>query len=286
MTRFLILDVFTDAPFGGNPLAVIPDATGLSEEILQRIAREFNFSESTFVYPPEDPAHTARVRIFTPTTELPFAGHPTVGTALALAGLGHGPEMVLELGVGPIPVTARDGRAEFTTRVPLTRGAQPVAGELAECLSLAPEAIRTDRHGPEMAGVGLTFCLVELADKAGLGAATPDLAAFRRAADTYSDRPNFGVFCYARNGNDIFARMFAPTGGIPEDPATGSASAALTAFLATLEGQDISLAITQGVEMGRPSRIDTSAMVENGEVTATTVAGNAVQVAEGTLTLP
>ena len=286
MTRFLILDVFTDTAFGGNPLAVIPDAMGLPEASLQRIAREFNFSESTFVYPPEDPAHTARVRIFTPTTELPFAGHPTIGTALALAGTGHGPEMVLELGVGPIPVTAADGRAEFTTRVPLSRGARPGADELARCLSLPTGKIRTELHGPEMAGVGLTFCLVELADTDALACATPDLNAFRRAADAYSDRPNFGVFCYTRDGNRIAARMFAPTGGIPEDPATGSASAALTAYLATLEGRDIALEITQGVEMGRPSRIDTSAKVAEGRVTATTVAGAAVQVAEGTLTLP
>ncbi len=125
MTDFLILDVFTDAPFTGNPLAVIPDATGLSEDSLQRIAREFNFSESTFVYPPEDPAHTARVRIFAPATELPFAGHPTIGTAIALAAAGHGPDMVLELGVGPIPVSVRDGKAQFTTPVPLFRGVRP-----------------------------------------------------------------------------------------------------------------------------------------------------------------
>jgi len=285
MTDFLILDVFTDAPFTGNPLAVIPDATGLSEDSLQRIAREFNFSESTFVYPPEDPAHTARVRIFAPATELPFAGHPTIGTAIALAAAGHGPDMVLELGVGPIPVSVRDGKAQFTTPVPLFRGVRPGIDELAACLGLAPDDIQTATHAPQMAGVGLTFCMVELVDMDALSRITPDLSAFRKAADTYDDRPNFSVYCYVRAGDRISARMFAPTGGIPEDPATGSAAAGLTAYLATLEGRDIALTIIQGVEMGRRSMIETTAALENGIVTATTVAGRARQVAKGVLTL-
>ncbi|MEL6645080.1 MAG: PhzF family phenazine biosynthesis protein [Pseudomonadota bacterium] len=285
MTDYLVYDVFTDTPFGGNPLAVIPDARGLDGALMQKITREFNFSESTFVLPPEDPAHTAKVRIFTPSAELPFAGHPTIGTGIALAEMGHGPDMVLELGVGPIPVTAQNGSARFVTKTPLTKGDRPTPGEIADCLGLTADAIRTDRHAPQMASVGLSFCLAELADTAALSGAVTSLAAFRQAADQYSDRANFGLFCYVRDGNTINARMFAPTGGIPEDPATGSASAALTAYLADLDAMSLALDITQGVDMGRPSRISTQATYEDGKVQSVAVSGQARRVMEGRLTL-
>ncbi len=285
MTRFLILDVFTDAPFGGNPLAVIPDAAGVPEDRLQKIAREFNFSETAFVYPPKDPAHTARVRIFTPMSEVPFAGHPTIGTAVALAELGGPAEMVLELGVGPIHAAAEGGSARFTTTVPLTRGANPAPGIVARCLTLPDDAIRTDRHAPQIAGVGLEFCLAELASPDALAACVPDTSAFRDAHASYPVTPDFAVMAYCRDGDDVRVRMFAPLDNIPEDPATGSAAAALTAYLAELEGTPLSLDITQGIEMGRPSRIRTSAAYDGGSVTAVTVAGSAVLVAEGRLTL-
>lgn len=285
MTDYLVYDVFTDTPFGGNPLAVIPDASELDGALMQKITREFNFSESTFVLPPEDPAHTARVRIFTPSAELPFAGHPTIGTGIALADLGRGPDMVLELGVGPIPVTARDGSARFVTKTPLSKGAMPTPGEIADCLGLSEADIRTDRHGPQMASVGLTFCLAELADTTALSSAVTSLAAFQRAADRYADRLNFGLFCYVRDGSSISARMFAPTGGIPEDPATGSASAALTAYLADLDAAPLALDIVQGVDMGRPSRILTEATYSDGEVRSVSVSGQARRVMEGRLTL-
>ncbi|MEO0702693.1 MAG: PhzF family phenazine biosynthesis protein [Pseudomonadota bacterium] len=285
MTDYLVYDVFTDTPFGGNPLAVIPDARGLDTALMQNITREFNFSETTFVLPPDDPAHTAKVRIFTPSAELPFAGHPTIGTGIALADMGQGPDMVFELGVGPIPVTAKDGAARFVTNTPLTKGAQPTTSEIADCLGLAPAAIRTDRHPPQMAGVGLTFCLTELTDTATLSRAVTSLAAFQHAADRYADRPNFGLFAYVRDGTRIHARMFAPTGGIPEDPATGSASAALTAYLADLDTAPIALDIAQGVDMGRPSRIVTKAAYADGAVTRVTVSGQARRVMEGRLTV-
>ena len=285
MTQFLILDVFTEAPFGGNQLGVVPDATGLPEDRLQKIAREFNFSETTFVFPPEDPAHTARVRIFTPMSEVPFAGHPTVGTAVALAGLGHGPEMVLELGVGPIPVTVTGNRARFTTGVPLHRSGAPDPALVARCMGLEPSAIRRDRHGPEIAGVGLDFCLAELTSTEALAAAVPDTARFREAHAIHQVKPDFAILAYVRDGDHIRARMFAPLDGITEDPATGSAAAALAGYLATLEERALALTIDQGVEMGRPSRIEVSADWESGGLKSVTVAGSAVKVAEGRLTL-
>ena len=163
MTAYLVYDVFTDTVFGGNPLAIIPDATGLDEALLQKIAREFNYSETTFVYPPEDPAHWARMRIFTPTQEVPFAGHPTIGTAVALSELGAPGEMILELGVGAIPCRVTDGTAEFRTRRPLERLHAPDAAVVADCLGLAASEIRLDRVPPVMASVGMPFVFAELA---------------------------------------------------------------------------------------------------------------------------
>ena len=284
MTDYLVYDVFTDQAFGGNPLAVIPDARGLTEEQLQKIAREFNFSESTFVYPPEDPAHTAKVRIFTPTLELPFAGHPTVGTALALHDLGRGgDDIVLELDVGPIPVSVRDGEARFETSVPLTVEGAPTLEEIAACIGQSADAIRTDRHAPVLAGVGLPFVLVEIGSEAAFEAAIGDASAFRAAAGDAADR--MGVMIYMRHGSDIRARMFAPMGGIPEDPATGSACAALVAYLGQLDGVSQQFDIVQGVEMGRPSKITAEVVVENKEPKTVAIAGRAVKTMEGKLTI-
>ena len=284
MTDYLVYDVFTDEAFGGNPLAVIPDARGLAENQLQQIAREFNFSESTFVYPPEDPAHTAKVRIFTPTLELPFAGHPTVGTALALHDLGRGgKDMVLELGVGPIPVTVREGKARFETRVPLTLEDAPALEHVAACISQPASAIRTDRHAPVLAGVGLPFILAEIGPETALETAIGDASAFRSVAGEDADR--LGVMIYMRDGQKIRARMFAPMGGIPEDPATGSACAALAAYLGHLDGVSQRCDIVQGVEMGRPSEITAEVVVENGKPQMVAISGRAVKTMEGRLTL-
>ncbi len=283
MTDFLVYDVFTDAAFGGNPLAVIPDASGLAEPELQKIAREFNFSETAFVLAPDDAAHDAKVRIFTPTQELAFAGHPTVGTALALAGLGRvGTETVLELGVGPIPVKVAGTRAEFATRVPLKTGPAAETDALAACLGLPVSAIRADRYAPVKAGLGTDFTLVELTDRAALDRAGPVIDAFRQAA---TDPVRLSILAYVRDGDRIEARMFAPLGGILEDPATGSAAAALAAYLGRLDGVSQSFAISQGVKMGRPSRIDAGVTVENGQPVEVTIAGHAVKVMEGRLTL-
>ncbi len=285
MTDYLVYDVFTATAFGGNPLAVFPDASTLPDDLLQKIAREFNFSETAFVYPPDDLAHTARVRIFTPTTEVPFAGHPLIGTALALHDLGRGDDMVLELGVGPIPCIVRKGLARFTTTAPLTIDAHPGLAEVAACAGLLPGQIRTDRHLPIQAGVGLTFVMVELTDTAALSSAHPVTEAFRTAAALWPAGMDFATFLYVRDGAQVHARMFAPLDNIPEDPATGSACAALGAFLSQLEGQSLTLLINQGADMGRLSHIQVETELSDGLCAAIHVSGRAVRMMEGRLTL-
>ncbi|MEM7719528.1 MAG: PhzF family phenazine biosynthesis protein [Pseudomonadota bacterium] len=283
MVPTLVYDVFTDTPFAGNPLAVVPDATALDPALFLKVAREFNYSETTFVLPPDDPAHDAKVRIFTPTRELAFAGHPTIGTSLALHQLGRvGDTMVLELGVGPIPVTIDGTHAEFSTRVPLETepAASPTA--LAACLGLEAAALRTDRHAPIEAGLGTPFTLVELRDRASLDAASPNIDGFRAAA---TDPGRLAILAYVRSGTSIEARMFAPLGGILEDPATGSAAAALAAYLGELDGVSTRLDISQGVKMGRPSTITAGVTVKGGKSVEVTIAGSAVKVMEGALTL-
>ncbi len=284
MTDFLVYDVFTDSAFGGNPLAIIPDASGLTDEQLLPITREFNFSETTFVYPPENPGSTAKVRIFTPGTELSFAGHPTVGTAVALSDLGRaGPDMILDLGVGPIPVSVSGNRARFTTRVPLAIASAPSNAALAKCIGLPEDTIRTDRHAPITAGLGTEFTLIELTDNSAIANAAPRADAFHDAAGIDADR--LALFIYSRDGNNIHARMFQPLGGIPEDPATGSAAAALAAFLGQLDNQSATFDITQGVEMGRPSKITAEVVVENAKPVAVSIEGQAVRTMQGTLTI-
>ena len=286
MTDFVVYDVFTDSAFGGNPLAVIPDARGLEEDSLQKVAREFNFSESTFVFPPADPAHDARVRIFTPTREIPFAGHPTVGTACALNDLCRvGADMVLELGVGPIPVTVANGRTRFVTEVPLETWAGPSVEIAAAAAGLDADAIRIDRHAPVIAGVGIPFALAELTGMDALEAATGVTDAFRAFEPMWPVDGHFDLLIYVREGDAIRARMFAPLDGIPEDPATGSAAAALAAFLGRLDGRSARFDVRQGVEMGRPSRIEAKVTVEDGRPVSVAVAGGAVKVMEGRLTL-
>ena len=283
MTDYLIYDVFTDRRFGGNPLAVFPDATGLADCDLQKIAAEFNLSETTFVYPPEAPGCDRKVRIFTPKSELAFAGHPTIGTAIALNQLGlAGEAMVLELGVGPIAVTVSGNHARFVTRVPLDTGPAPDIAALAPCAGLEAGAIRTDRHAPVSAGLGTEFVLAELTDTDALARAFPDTDAFRKAAPGDAAL-RLSLMLYVRDGTRIEARMFAPLSGIPEDPATGSAAAALAAYLGGLDGASQRFEISQGVAMGRPSRIDAEVTVENGTPVEVAIAGQAVRVMEGRL---
>ena len=281
MTAYRVYDVFTDTAFGGNQLAVIPDATALPEAVLQKIAREFNFSETTFVYPPVDPAHTAKVRIFTPTMEVPFAGHPTIGTAIALSDLGRTSPMVLDLGVGPIPCEVTGNTASFTTSAPLETFGTPDVATVAACLGLPDDAITTQVHAPIQASLGLPFTCVELTTRAALSACQPVTDAFRKAAQQYPAPLDFAIFAYVRDGDQLHARMFAPLDNIPEDPATGSACATITALLSQIAGTPLAFVIAQGVDMGRPSVIRAAAL--GGTPTPIRVSGQAVLTMEGRL---
>ncbi|MEQ9693940.1 PhzF family phenazine biosynthesis protein [Shimia sp. SDUM112013] len=280
MSTYVVYDVFTDKPFGGNQLAVFPDATDLAEDQLQSIAAEFNFSEVTFVYPSENPDHTAKVRIFTPTMEVPFAGHPTIGTAVALADLGQGPEMVLDLGIGPLACRADAGHAQFTTNAPLETLARPDPDLVARALGISRDAILTTTHAPTMVSLGLGFTITELDCRDTLAALETDIAAFRTGNARYPSGLDFAQFAYVREGDVIHARMFAPLDNIPEDPATGSACATLGALLAEIAGQDVTLRVHQGDDMGRPSVIGVTTLDS-----AVTISGQACKVMEGRLCL-
>lgn len=278
MTRYAVYDVFTGTAFGGNPLAVVFDAETLAEAQLQQIAKEFGFSETTFVFPPTRPDTAARVRIFTPDEEIPFAGHPTIGTALALRDEGGPADMVLDLGVGPIACRVSGARAAFTTTVSLAAWPGPPPEVIAACTGLGPSDIRSDRHPPVIASVGLGFAIAELASPEALAAARCVSDPFRAYQPQWPAGSQFMLLVYIRDGDAIQSRVFAPLVGVPEDPATGSAAAALAAWLARHEGRSLSLDISQGVEMGRPSRI-----LARADADGVTISGEAVRVMEGRL---
>ena len=291
---FETVDVFTDRRFGGNPLAVLPDARGLSDAEMQAIAREFNLSETTFVLPARDPAHAAEVRIFTPATELDFAGHPNVGTALVLAArMELRPDMlVFEERAGLVPIRfdwSGPPQATLDAPRPLARGADVPASVVAACVGLDPGQVVTRTHTPCIAGVGTDFVLAEVTAE-GLAAAMPDTAAMRAAAIRFPVRPigfpvHLYVRVYVRGGAVLRTRMFSPLSGITEDPATGSANVALAALLLALDGgEEHKLTIHQGVEMGRPSVLHASARRAEDGVRAA-IGGGAVPVAKGTLVI-
>src|SRR5258708_31119774 len=233
--RYITGDVFTDRAFGGNPLAVVLDAGGLSTAQMQAIASEFNYAETTFVLPPRDPAHDAQVRIFTVNKEIPFAGHPNVGTAFVLATQATKPpaRLLFEEGAGlvPVEILTKEGRAvgaELTAPQPLKQLTQFSAEQAAAVVSLSSADIRTDRHPPQIVSVGLPFLVVELASRDALRRARPDAAAFAR---TFPCDGSDAVYLYTRDippaekTSDLQARMFHPgSSGLSEDPATGSAT--------------------------------------------------------------
>jgi trans-2,3-dihydro-3-hydroxyanthranilate isomerase len=292
--RYFICDVFTDTRFGGNQLAVLPEAQGLSDRQMQQVAREFNFSESTFVLPPER-GHDRRVRIFTPTAEIPFAGHPNVGTAFTLASTGafgalEAPVTVTfeeKAGLVPITIVRRNGAiwCELSAPEPLSLGTIVPPELLARAVSLSPEDVVTTGHLPRVASVGLPFVVAELRDRAALQRARvfgPGLDEIK-ALGVMPD-----VHLYVRSGDDfdLRARMFAPYDGVPEDPATGSANCALAALLTQLRpepGGSFGYRIAQGVEMGRPSVLEARTEKRDGVVTATRIGGASVLVSEGTI---
>jgi trans-2,3-dihydro-3-hydroxyanthranilate isomerase len=296
--RYITVDVFTDRAFGGNPLAVVLDAGGLSTAQMQKIASEFNYSETTFVLPPQDPANDARVRIFTVRSELPFAGHPNVGTGFVLAAQATNPPARLKFeegaGLVPVEILKRDGRvagAELTAPQALSKLAPLNAEQAAACISLSVADIRTDRHPPQIVSVGLAFLVVELASREALRQARPDAVAFARA---FPRDGSDAVYLYTRDvptaeACDLQARMFHPgSSGLSEDPATGSATAAAAALLADLASDrdgELKLRVGQGVDMGRPSLLLTLVRKVNGAVASVHVGGACVQMMEGSFRL-
>ena len=298
--HFQTVDVFTGTQFVGNPLAVVLNAEGLSTEQMQAIAAEFNLAETTFVRPPKDPAHTAEVRIFTPRSEMPFAGHPNVGTAfvLARAGVCYGrpvnrDSVTFEEKAGLVPIEIlRDSAmvvgAKLASPQPLSVGAE-IAGELvASACGISLDDIETIHHRPCIASCGVPFILAELKSRAALAAASPNGDVFRLEVTKH---PAVSIMIYTQVDEadiHIRARMFAPHDGIPEDPATGSANVALIGLLAKLRPEaDLSLSktIAQGVEMGRTSILQAKAEKQNGVVTATFIGGRCVPVMSGTIEL-
>jgi trans-2,3-dihydro-3-hydroxyanthranilate isomerase len=290
--KYFICDVFTEQRFGGNQLAVLPQAMGLSDRQMQQIAREFNFAESTFVLPSE--THTRQVRIFTPTQEMPFAGHPNVGTAFVLATTGElgaigdaGTLVVFDEKAGPVPITIQRRAGyifcELTAPQPISVGSAAPVDVIARALSLTSEEIVTRTHPPQVASVGLPFLFVELRDRPALARARANM----EGIDALVERgfpPD--IHLYVRSGDDfdLRARMFAPLDGIPEDPATGSANVCLTALLTHYDpapSGSFSFRIAQGVEMGRPSTLHAQAEKKDGVVVEARIGGTSVMVSEG-----
>lgn len=294
---YLTLDVFTDTALTGNQLAVLLDARGLSTDEMLAITREFNYSESTFCFPAERDDTDARVRIFTPGGEVPFAGHPTLGTAIAIArarGLTSG-RVTLGETVGPVPVdlheiTAHGGRGRFSVaQLPEERPA-PSPAAMAEVLSLTADDVLSGDYAPRGVSCGLPWLVVAVASVDAVARVRIDHAAWtRHCAGQWATEPFVFAMTPPGSATDVQARAFCPGLAVPEDPATGSANAALAGFLAartprtsgTLRWQ-----VAQGVEMGRPSRLHLEADKLDGAITAVRVGGDAVVVTEGVLTLP
>lgn len=293
--RFYIVDVFSSSAFGGNQLAVLPEAFGISAAGMQKIAHEFNFPETTFVLPPADSKNTRQVRIFTSKAELPFAGHPTVGTACVLAmggyvGAGKRHHLLLEEGVGPVAVDVDKkndvlhGTLMLSPKI-ATSLEMPSRQDIAGVLSLKAADVKRSFF----ASVGLPFCFVHLVSCDAVDRAAIDKSAWRaHLAEAWSSN----VFFFAGNLEDrgeIYARMSAPALGMEEDPATGSACAALVAKLAAdseFSGGPLRLSITQGVAMGRRSDIEAVAHKSNGIVTEVKVSGATSYVASGEIEVP
>jgi trans-2,3-dihydro-3-hydroxyanthranilate isomerase len=293
--HFHTCDVFTASRFGGNQLAVLTAAQGLTGQQMQQIAREFNFAESTFVLPSER-GHTRRVRIFTPSKEVPFAGHPNIGTAFVLASIGElGPiegslTVTFEEDAGLVPVTIErraDGRlwCELSAPEPLSLGKRISAEALAVAVSLTPEEVVTTTHMPLVVSVGLPFLVAELRDRSALERAR----CYMPGVDALVAQgivPDIHLYVRSEDDFQLRTRMFAPLDGIPEDPATGSANAALAALLTYCKPEqegDFRWRIAQGVEMGRPSVLEARTEKRDGQVTATRIGGASVLVSEGTI---
>lgn len=301
--RFFTADVFTDRVFGGNPLAVIPEAEGLSDDQMQHIAREFRLSETTFVFPPQSPEGTYHLRIFTPRHEVPFAGHPTVGTAYVLAASGIVPlkepstHIVLEEGVGNVPVEIRsdNGRPWFTqltaAKLPEFGPPPPPSEHIAAMLSLDPEdVIDDDKDEPLAISCGVPFLFVPLRSIKAVRRARVNWEWYQQSLSAYWARLIY-PFSYETETDDadVHARMFAMSSGYEEDPATGAAASALGGYLARRNGGGDGVrhwVVEQGFEIDRPSRIEVEAEVAGGQIRAIRVGGRSVMVSEGTIDVP
>jgi trans-2,3-dihydro-3-hydroxyanthranilate isomerase len=297
--RYVTIDVFTEKPFGGNPLAVVLESEGLSSSQMQCIANEFNYPETTFVLSPSQPGNTAHVRIFTARTEVPFAGHPNIGTAVVLAreldALGREPidSFAFEEAAGLVRIRLlREGGAvvgaELTAPQPLSIGSSVSLEDAAASVSLRASELVSLNHPPQVVSVGLPFLAVEVASRDALRRAKPNFAAHERILPSIGTD---GVYVYCRGAADtaLHARMFAPLDATVEDPATGSATAATISLLASLRAErDAELAwrIEQGVEMGRASLLLGRTEKRGGVVQAVHIAGRAVPVMHGWLDMP
>ena len=293
--QYYICDVFTDKRFGGNQLAVLTNARGLTDIQMQQIAREFNFSESTFVFPPED-GHTRKVQIFTPATEVPFAGHPNIGTAFVLASIGElgafneTTEIVFEEKAGMVPITLNRLHdesiwCELEAPQKISLGATVSIETVADALSLTISDLIAESHLPQVASVGLPFLIAELRNKSALERARINIEGFEKIA-AQGITPDIHVYTKSNDAFDIRARMFAPFDGVPEDPATGSANCALAGLLShnsDLKSGKFEWKIAQGVEMGRPSLLKARSEKKNGVVTSTWIGGSCVMISKGVI---
>ena len=294
--RFHTLDVFTELRFGGNPLAVFTDGEGLPDQLMQQIAREMNLSETVFLVAHRDSRALCRARIFTPTRELPFAGHPTIGTGFLLAALGRVPlqdgrvSILLEEEVGLVPlnIESRGGRPGFVQLsvavLPTYRDPPAQHAELAKMLRLGPDDLLDDAQA---VSCGLPFLFVPVRDRSVLARAGIDAERWRATLGGYWTQQVF-IFCRdpELEGSSIRARMYAPEFGIAEDPATGSAAAALGGYLGARAPESdgtLRWVVEQGFEMGRPSLLHVETDKAAGRITAVRVGGNSVLVSEGTL---
>ena len=293
--RFVTLDVFTSRPFAGNPLAVVLDAQELEDAVMQAIAREFNLAETVFVLPAEKASHRARLRIFTPAVELPFAGHPTVGTAVLLNRIdGRSDcEIVLEEGIGPVhcataAIATERGRARFQlANLPAEVDQAASAEAIAAALGLKAEDIGFDDFKPSCWSAGISFTFVPVRGLDAIRRCQPNLA-YWQAGFEQDGRSSAYVFCRETvdAGSAFHARMFAPRLGVAEDPATGAAAAAFSGvvvrFRSPADGAHDFL-IEQGYEMGRPSLIGLSLTVQSRQLATAAISGEAIVISEGTI---
>ena len=292
MRKFFTLDVFTNKALSGNPLAVVLDSNGLDTQMMQLIAGEFNLSETVFIMPPEDKSNRAKIRIFTPGRELPFAGHPTIGTAVLLShldGLGEGAELILEENVGLVPCVVSGKSASFSIpKLPTRSEADLDVDLMSQVLGLSPEDIGIEGHSYAACNAGVPFPTLPIASLKALQSINinPSLLTQHNIPRGLEDE----IYVYSKEtlapDADYQARMFAPAMGISEDPATGSAAAGFAALIMACdkpEDGDHTFIIDQGIEMGRPSRIKLGMVLRGGALKSATIAGDAIIVSEGSL---